>query len=72
LTIASISVPEDTHFSLDILGRHGCNTLDEALDSAVAGRKYSDCPTVDHIVVGGGSFGAVVATRLRSSAIHKS
>ncbi|HSH58208.1 MAG TPA: family 16 glycoside hydrolase [Acidimicrobiales bacterium] len=62
--MASIRIPEDTHFTLDILGRYGCNTLDEALDSAVPDRKYADARPFDHIVLGGGSFGAVLATRL--------
>src|SRR5829696_5160841 len=59
-----IRIPEDTHFTFDILGRYGCNTLDEALDSSVPGRKYPDARPFDHIVLGGGSFGAVLATRL--------
>lgn len=62
--MAVIRIPEDTHFSLDLLGRYGCNTLDEALDSSVPGRRYADARPFDHIVLGGGSFGAVLATRL--------
>src|SRR5215212_4983145 len=64
--MATVRTPEDTHFSLDILGRYGCNTLDEALDSSVPGRRYPEARPFDHIVVGGGSFGAVVASRLFS------
>lgn len=62
--MATVRMPEDTHFTLDIFGRYGCNTLDEALDSAVPGLKYPDARPFDHIVLGGGSFGAVLATRL--------
>jgi choline dehydrogenase-like flavoprotein len=56
--------PEDTSFTLDILGRYSANSLDEALDSAVIGRKFPDARPFDHLVIGGGSFGAVLATRL--------
>lgn len=62
--MASINSPEDTSFSLDVLGRYSVNTLDEALDSAVPGRRFADARPFDHIVVGGGSFGGVLATRI--------
>lgn len=55
--------PESTHFSLDNMGRFLCNTLQEAQDSAaqrVGGRRRD----FDVIVVGGGTFGAVVAEHL--------
>jgi hypothetical protein len=54
---------ESTSFSLDNMGRFLCNTLQEAFDSAaqtVAGRKRD----FDVIVIGGGTFGAVVAEHL--------
>ena len=54
---------EFTSFSLDNMGRFLCNTLQEALDSAgqtVAGRRRD----FDVIVIGGGTFGAVVAEHL--------
>jgi choline dehydrogenase-like flavoprotein len=54
---------ESTTFTLDNMGRFLCNTLQEALDSAaesVGGRKR-DFHT---IVVGGGTFGCVVAEHL--------
>jgi choline dehydrogenase-like flavoprotein len=54
---------ESTSFTLDNMGRFLCNTLQEAKDSAdqfVAGRKRE----FDVIVIGGGSFGSVVAEHL--------
>ena len=54
---------ESTTFTLDNMGRFSCNTLQEALDSAaqtVAGRKRD----FDVIVIGGGTFGSVVAEHL--------
>jgi choline dehydrogenase-like flavoprotein len=55
--------PEPTSFTLDNMGRFLCNTLQEARNSAaetVAGRGRD----FDVIVVGGGTFGAVVAEHL--------
>ena len=54
---------EFTSFTLDNMGRFLCNTLDEALDSAsqvIAGRSRG----FDVVIVGGGTFGAVVAEHL--------
>jgi len=54
---------ESTTFSLDNMGRFSCNTLQESLDSAaqtIAGRKRD----FDVIVIGGGTFGSVVAEHL--------
>jgi hypothetical protein len=54
---------ESTSFTLDNMGRFLCNTLQEATDSAaqtVAGRKRD----FDVIVIGGGTFGSVVAEHL--------
>ena len=54
---------EYTTFTLDNMGRFLCNTLQEASDSAavtVAGRPRG----FDVIVIGGGTFGAVMASRL--------
>jgi choline dehydrogenase-like flavoprotein len=54
---------ESTTFSLDNMGRFICNTLQEAKDSAgqVFGGRSRD---FDTIVVGGGTFGSVVAEHL--------
>lgn len=52
-----------TSFTLDNLGRFLCNTLQEARDSAaqlVAGRRRD----FDVIVIGGGTFGSIVAEHL--------
>ena len=54
---------EDTTFTLDNMGRFLCNTLQEAIDSAaltVAGKPR----TFDTIVIGGGTFGAAIASSL--------
>jgi choline dehydrogenase-like flavoprotein len=54
---------ENTTFTLDTMGRFLCNTLQEAIDSTavtVAGRPRG----FDVIVIGGGTFGAVMASRL--------
>src|SRR5881398_1032490 len=54
---------ETTTFTLDNMGRFLCNTLQEALDSAgqtVGGRQRQ----FDTIIIGGGTFGGVVAEHL--------
>lgn len=54
---------ESTSFTLDNMGRFLCNTLQEARDSAaqtVAGHRRD----FDVIIVGGGTFGAIVAEHL--------
>jgi hypothetical protein len=54
---------EATSFTLDNMGRFLCNTLQEARDSAsqsVAGRTRG----FDVIIIGGGTFGSVVAEHL--------
>lgn len=54
--------PQSTDFSRDVLGRYVCNGFDEALKSMDPAR--GDTRPFDVIVVGGGSFGPVVAQRL--------
>jgi Domain of Unknown Function (DUF1080)/GMC oxidoreductase len=54
---------ESTTFTLDNMGRFSCNTLQEAFDStaqSIAGRNRD----FDVIVIGGGTFGSVVAEHL--------
>src|SRR5215204_6351092 len=61
--MAPLLSSETTTFTLDNMGRYLCNTLQEALDSTgqtVAGKRRD----FDVIVVGGGSFGSVVANGL--------
>ena len=61
--MAPLLASESTTFTLDNMGRFLCNTLPEALDSVgqtVGGRTRA----FDTIVVGGGTFGCVVAEHL--------
>ena len=54
---------QETLFTLDNMGRFLCNTLQEALDSTamqVAGKQRN----FDTIVIGGGTFGAAIASTL--------
>jgi hypothetical protein len=62
--------PDRTTFSLDVLGRFVCNGLDEALHSADRnaqrrdGSPQNDARPFDVIVIGGGTFGSVVASHI--------
>lgn len=56
------STPQRTDFSLDVLGRYVCNGFDEALASMDSSR--GDTRPFDTVVIGGGSFGPVVAQHL--------
>ena len=56
-------VNTSTTFSLDVIGRYVCNTLDEARASTDRGA-HPDARPFDFIVIGGGSFGAVLATHV--------
>ena len=61
--MSQLLTTESTSFTLDNMGRFLCNTLQEATDGAaqtVGGRRRD----FDVIVIGGGTFGAVVAEHL--------
>jgi choline dehydrogenase-like flavoprotein len=54
---------EETTFTLDNMGRFLCNTLQEALDSTAV-QIASNQRAFDTIVIGGGTFGAAIASAL--------
>jgi choline dehydrogenase-like flavoprotein len=62
--------PMKTDFSRDVLGRYVCNGLDEALCSTDPtamrpdGRPQAEARPFDTVVIGGGTFGAVVAEHM--------
>ena len=68
--MASSKTPQLTDFSIDILGRYMCNGLDEALQSIDKnaqrpdGSPQSDARPFNAIIIGGGSFGGVLAQHL--------
>ena len=68
--MATSSTPQFTDFSRDILGRYMCNGLDEAMRSMDKngqrpdGSPQSDARPFNAIIVGGGSFGGVLAQHL--------
>jgi hypothetical protein len=69
--MAQLLGSEPTSFTLDNMGRFLCNTLQEGRDSAletVGGRKRD----FDIIVIGGGTFGAVIADRLFTADVTRS
>src|SRR5215475_15794474 len=59
--MATSPTPQYTDFSKDVLGRYVCNGLDEALRSTSS---RPDARPFDIIIVGGGSFGGVLAQHL--------
>lgn len=64
------ATPQITDFTRDVIGRYVCNGLDEALrstDRTVVrpdGRPQIEARDFDLIVIGGGTFGAVVAEHM--------
>lgn len=68
--MATSPSPMTTDFSRDVLGRYVCNGLDEALRSTNRtivrpdGRPQIEARDFDLIVIGGGTFGAVVAEHM--------
>lgn len=55
--------PQTTDFTRDVVGRYICNGLDEALRSTDTGIR-ADARPFDTIIVGGGTFGTVIAQQL--------
>src|ERR1700730_8376030 len=68
--MASSKTAQLTDFTLDVLGRYLCNGFDEAMHSMDknAGRPdgspQSDARPFNAIVIGGGSFGGILAQHL--------
>ena len=68
--MASSKVPQFTDFTIDVLGRYMCNGLDEALHSIDKnaqrpdGSPQSDARPFNAIIIGGRSFGGVLAQHL--------
>ncbi len=64
------TLPQYSDFSVDILGRYICNGLDEALASADPGGRrcdgssQEDARPFDVVIIGGGSFGPILAQHL--------
>jgi len=61
--MATATIPQRTDFSIDVLGRYGCNGWDEALASTDV-TQFPGARPFDIIVIGGGSFGAVLTSHL--------
>jgi choline dehydrogenase-like flavoprotein len=59
----AITVPQDTAFTFDLVGRYGLNTFEEARASQDSSQ-HPDARPFDFIVIGAGSFGSVLATHL--------
>ena len=66
--MATAALPR-TDFTLDVLGRYICNTLDDyyaSIDPRArnGGAAHPEARHADTIILGGGTFGAVMAARL--------
>jgi choline dehydrogenase-like flavoprotein len=59
----TVTIPQDTLFTFDVLGRYSCNTLEEAVNSIDPNQHPNPRP-FDMIVIGGGSFGGVLASHM--------
>ncbi len=57
------STTQQTNFTRDVLGRYLCNSLDEALRSTDTTLR-ADARPFDIIIVGGGTFGSVIAEHM--------
>src|SRR5687767_4942679 len=70
LKMATAQNSQTTDFTRDVIGRFVCNGLDEALRSVNRtairpdGRAQIEARDFDMIVIGGGTFGAVLAEHL--------
>ena len=68
--MATSSTSQSTDFTKDVLGRYMCNGLDEAMHSADKnaqrpdGSPQTDARPFNAIIIGGGSFGGVLAQHL--------
>src|SRR6266446_8817095 len=58
--MATSATAQITDFTHDIIGRYVCNGLDEALASS----RHADARPFDMIILGGGTFGSVLASHL--------
>ncbi|MFI5265875.1 MAG: family 16 glycoside hydrolase [Chloroflexota bacterium] len=61
--MATVTDPQTTDFTIDVLGRYVCNGLDEALRSTDQALR-PDARPFDIVIVGGGTFGAALAQHL--------
>ena len=68
--MATSAIPQFTDFTQDVLGRYMCNGFDEAMRSMDKngrrpdGSPQSDARPFNAIIIGGGSFGGVLAQHL--------
>ena len=60
--MATSTKPQKTDFSRDVLGRYICNGFDEAISS-------HNIHPFDLIIIGGGTFGAVLAEHSRNNPV---